>query len=60
LANLFDGKRNPSMPKPAAAALKIVTSLKEFKDSVPIIRALCNPGLQQRHINRIFKEIGAP
>ena len=48
------------MPKPAAAALKIVTSLKEFKDSVPIIRALCNPGLQQRHINRIFKEIGAP
>lgn len=46
LANLFEQKRNPSMPKPAAAASKIVASLKEFKDSVPIIRALCNPGLQ--------------
>jgi len=45
LANLFEQKRNPSMPKPAAAASKIVASLKEFKDTVPIIRALCNPGL---------------
>jgi len=43
-----------------AMAKKMNKELMEFKDSVPLIRALCNPGLQDRHINLIFMEMNIP
>jgi hypothetical protein len=42
------------MPKPQAVANKMLNELMDFKEYVPIIRALCNPGLQKRHIETIF------
>mmetsp|Transcript_11715 Transcript_11715/g.17881 ORF Transcript_11715/g.17881 Transcript_11715/m.17881 type:complete len:180 (+) Transcript_11715:1042-1581(+) len=43
--------------KPQGVSLKIKEELEKFKQFVPIIRALCNPGLQQRHIDMIFQLI---
>ena len=34
--------------------------LKSFRPFLPIIRALCNKGLQERHINKIQALITAP
>jgi dynein heavy chain len=47
------------MTKPMTVAKKMFNELMDFKDYVPIIRALCNPGLQQRHIDAIFMLLGA-
>lgn len=57
LANTFEQKRNPQMPKPMHVAKRMQKELMDFKEFVPIIRALCNEGLQQRHIDNIFMEL---
>jgi dynein heavy chain len=54
LIALFEGKRNPSMPKPAAMAKKINDETMKLKDHVPLIRAFCNPGLSARHVEKII------
>lgn len=43
------------MSKPQNLAASIKKQLTEFKDSLPIIRAFCNPGLMDRHIQEIVE-----
>lgn len=45
------------MPKPKAVANRMYRELMDFKEFVPIIRSLCNEGLQDRHIDLIFMEM---
>jgi hypothetical protein len=52
LATRFE---NLKYQKPANVASNIKKQLTEFKDSLPIIRAFCNPGLQGRHIEQIVE-----
>ena len=39
---------------PQSIAQKINTQLANFRENIPIIRALCNPGLSQRHVKEIY------
>lgn len=48
------------MPKPMGVAKRMLRDLQEFKEYVPLIRALCNEGLQDRHIKVIFMEMHIP
>lgn len=57
LGSIFDSKK-PAMPVPAKVAKKMATDLAKMKDTIPLIRALCNPGLMERHVQNIYKEIG--
>ena len=41
------------LPNPMKTAQKIKKDLFDFRPFLPIIRALCNPGLQKRHIDQI-------
>lgn len=41
------------MSKPQNLAASIKKQLTEFKVFLPIIRAFCNPGLMQKHIDEI-------
>ena len=50
LTNRFEQAK---MNKPKAIASQIKTTLQGFRTKVPIIRALCNVGLQQRHNEQI-------
>ena len=38
-------------------AADMAKQLMEFRKMLPIIRSLCNPGLQDRHIEQIVKLI---
>jgi dynein heavy chain len=53
LISIFEGKRNPSMPKPVGMAKKILDETMKLKDHVPLIRSFCNPGLTERHVEKI-------
>jgi dynein heavy chain len=55
LINLFESK-NQSKPKQVAAIVQ--KELEIFKPSLPVIRALCNSGLQDRHKKLIAEVIG--
>lgn len=57
LTSAFEGKK-PAMPGPAKVAKKMHNELVKMKDTIPMIRALCNPGLDARHVQNIYKEIG--
>jgi dynein heavy chain len=45
-------------PKPANVAAKIKTDLDNFKENVPLLHALCNPGLRGRHWKEISNIVG--
>jgi dynein heavy chain len=51
LISTFGNMRN--MPKPIAMAKKILDDTMKLKDHVPLIRAFCNPGLTERHVEKI-------
>lgn len=57
LANKFESMKQP---KPAMVATNMKKRLTDFRPYQPIIRALCNPGLQERHIDDIYKLINKP
>jgi dynein heavy chain len=46
--------------KPANVAAKIKTDLDAFKEHIPLLHALCNPGLRDRHWQDISAVIGFP
>ena len=41
------------MPKPEKVAKDIVDRMMQFREFIPIIRSLCNPGLKERHFDDI-------
>ncbi|GIL46228.1 hypothetical protein Vafri_3260 [Volvox africanus] len=49
-----------SLPRPELRALaeKTRTRLEEFKENVPIIMAVCNPGMRGRHWERLSSALG--
>jgi dynein heavy chain len=46
--------------KPHKVAKDVQSDLAGFKENLPLIRALCNPGLQERHKIEIGRKIWAP
>eukprot|EP00931_Biecheleriopsis_adriatica_P059471 TRINITY_DN3558_c0_g2_i1.p1 TRINITY_DN3558_c0_g2~~TRINITY_DN3558_c0_g2_i1.p1 ORF type:complete len:4446 (+),score=1220.06 TRINITY_DN3558_c0_g2_i1:273-13340(+) len=46
------------LAKPAKAAEKVKSDLDQFKENVPLLHALCNPGLRKRHWAEISNVIG--
>jgi len=44
--------------KPGNVATKIKTDLDQFKENVPLLHALCNPGLRERHWKEISQVVG--
>lgn len=55
LASRFEQNK---MPKPQNIANSMKKQLTEFRPNIPIIRALCNPGLRDRHKQVINTLIG--
>ncbi|CAK0790350.1 unnamed protein product [Prorocentrum cordatum] len=53
---LFDNMQ-PPLPTPAGVAKKIKKDLDSFKQHLPLIHALCNPGLRQRHWDSISEAV---
>jgi len=51
---LFNQFTHFKQPKPANVAKMIKNKLEEFEPYIPVIRALCNPGLKERHIKSIY------
>ncbi|CAJ1429265.1 unnamed protein product [Effrenium voratum] len=47
-----------SLPIPAGVAKKIKKDLDAFKQHLPLIHALCNPGLRPRHWDEISEVVG--
>merc|ERR1719163_2532174 len=47
-----------NLPTPATVAKKIKKDLDQFKQHLPLIHALCNPGLRQRHWDDISEVVG--
>ncbi|EGD75848.1 dynein heavy chain 7 [Salpingoeca rosetta] len=43
---------------PRSIAANVKTSVDEFKDHMPLIQALCNPGLRDRHWDQISEIVG--
>ena len=41
------------MPKPEKIAKDIVEEMIRFREYIPVIRAICNPGLKDRHFEDI-------
>jgi dynein heavy chain, axonemal len=48
---------NMKLPKPRDLANQVKEGLMKFRPTLPIIRALCNPGLQERHKIELGKAI---
>jgi dynein heavy chain len=44
---------NSKLPKPEKIANDLKSELLKFRDYLPVIRALCNPGLKSRHWDKI-------
>jgi len=58
LTGKFD---NMKLPKPKDVAETMKKNLQAFRSYLPIIRALCNPGLQERHYRMLGEIIlGSP
>eukprot|EP00931_Biecheleriopsis_adriatica_P059470 TRINITY_DN3558_c0_g1_i1.p1 TRINITY_DN3558_c0_g1~~TRINITY_DN3558_c0_g1_i1.p1 ORF type:complete len:4293 (+),score=1112.20 TRINITY_DN3558_c0_g1_i1:173-13051(+) len=47
-----------NLPTPSGVAKKIKKDLDAFKQHLPLIHALCNPGLRQRHWDEISEVVG--
>lgn len=45
-------------PAPKKLAAKVKSSVESFKEHVPLIQALCNPGLRERHWDNISEIVG--
>jgi hypothetical protein len=43
----------PKMPKPERLAKEIVDNMIAFREYLPVIRSICNPGLKERHFEDI-------
>ena len=53
LVKSFSGKGGGElMPKPLAVAEATAEKLEKFKDMLPMVHAVCNPGLRARHWRR--------
>lgn len=58
LLNRF--KNDKTLQKPCGIASDIKKDLERFRDFLPIIRSLCNPGLKPRHMDEIRRLIDKP
>ena len=47
------------MPKPEGVAKQLVTDMMAFREFLPVIRSICNPGLKQRHFDEIIHLLGS-
>jgi len=56
----FEQKKNPSMPACVKITKGMKSTIEKLKDTVPLIRSLCNEGLMPRHKKNIFKALGQP
>lgn len=48
------------LPGPYGIASKVLDQVQEFKEHMPIIQTLGNPGLQLRHWEKISEVVGFP
>lgn len=48
---------HPDFRGPKTAAIKIKTRLETFKIHMPLINALCNPGIKQRHWDMMNEKV---
>jgi len=48
------------MPKPLAVAEATAEKLEKFKDMLPMVHAVCNPGLRTRHWEKMTEIIAIP
>ncbi|PVD24893.1 hypothetical protein C0Q70_15383 [Pomacea canaliculata] len=49
---------HPDYKGPMRASATIKTKLEKFKINMPLINALCNPGIKQRHWNMMSEKVG--
>ncbi|XP_041458176.1 dynein heavy chain 3, axonemal-like isoform X7 [Lytechinus variegatus] len=49
---------HPDMMGPMRAATTIKAKLEKFKINMPLINALCNPGIKQRHWDMMSEKVG--
>ena len=49
---------HPDYKGPMRASATIKAKLEKFKISMPIISALCNPGIKQRHWDMMSEKVG--
>ncbi|ESO88893.1 hypothetical protein LOTGIDRAFT_125424 [Lottia gigantea] len=49
---------HPDLKGPLKAAVTIKAKLEKFKINMPLINALCNPGLKERHWNKMSMKVG--
>ncbi|XP_076308480.1 dynein axonemal heavy chain 7-like [Tachypleus tridentatus] len=47
-------------PTAKKVTLQVKTKIEDFKDNLPLIQTLCNPGLRDRHWDQISDAIGFP
>ena len=47
------GQNVPKMPKAEQLAKEIAKDMEKFRDQLPVIRSICNPGLKERHFEEI-------
>jgi len=45
---------------PAKAAQQIQTEIEQFKKQIPLIHAICEPGIRDRHWEEISKAMNVP
>ena len=61
LVKRFSGKGGGElMPKPLAVAEATAEKLEKFKDMLPMVHAVCNPGLRTRHWEKMTEIIAIP
>ena len=61
LVKSFSGKGGGElMPKPLAVAEATAEKLEKFKDMLPMVHAVCNPGLRARHWEKMTEIIAIP
>ena len=48
------------VPAPKKIATKVKAKVEEFKDYMPLVQTLFNPGLRQRHWDQISEIVGYP